>query len=232
MVCCGQVFITPVTFRNRDKWSELPSRLIKSKDITNYIWHLLRLWLSRALHFLDLFCGHKQVWARVVYCALSSSMSMGKDANIRKTLMLFSTTWQEGSRGFLFSNNNVEAAQNRSDGLWIPLYTIPLELMVGFMLVKFIKPSYKWQKVIEVTHQKPPHVEVKGCVQYFSKIHSFKMIMALRGHCVFRILFCSLRHTSPCTAWEGLCQEINSFHEWNSVKFKSVYTNCWLDFKR
>lgn len=30
-------------------------------------------------------------------------MSMSKVANIRQTLMLFSTTWPQGSRGFSFS---------------------------------------------------------------------------------------------------------------------------------
>lgn len=43
---------------------------------------------------------------------------MSKVANIRQTLMLFSTTWLEGSKGFsffFFPNNNMEAAQSR---LW------------------------------------------------------------------------------------------------------------------
>lgn len=50
-------------------------------------------------------------------------------------------------------------------------------------------------------------VEFKGSAQCC--IHSFKTIMALRGHGVFGI-FCSLRHTSPCTVWERWRPEINS----------------------
>lgn len=46
-------------------------------------------------------------------------MSMSKVSNKRHTLMVFSTKWLEGSRGFFFilsnNNNNVETAQNRSD---------------------------------------------------------------------------------------------------------------------
>lgn len=74
-----------------------------------------------------------------------SGMSTRKAANFRQTLMPFTTTWTEGFRFFFSSNNNVEAAQNRNDGLWIPLNRIPLEkiIMVAFMLVAFISPSYK-----------------------------------------------------------------------------------------
>ena len=61
-------------------------------------------------------------------------MSMSKVSNKRQTLMLFSTKWLEGSRGFFFflsNNNNVETAQNRSDFL-TPLNRKPLQINGGF----------------------------------------------------------------------------------------------------
>lgn len=40
--------------------------------------------------------------ASSVLCTLSSSMSVSEDADARQVLMLFSTTWLQGSRGFSF----------------------------------------------------------------------------------------------------------------------------------
>lgn len=73
------------------------------------------MWLGRAL-----------LWPQTgmsmssVLCTLNSSMSMSKVANIRQTLMLFSTTWLEGSRGFSFFFPTTIWRQHKVDydGLW------------------------------------------------------------------------------------------------------------------
>lgn len=56
-------------------------------------------------------------------------MSMSKVANKRQTLMLFSTTWLEGSKGFSFSDTMMRRQQKiGNNGLWTPLNRIPLEI--------------------------------------------------------------------------------------------------------
>lgn len=64
-----------------------------------------------------------------MYCALEAVVCL-RVANIRQKLMLFSTTWLEGSRGFSFFSPTTTRRQHRIDyeGLWTLLNRIPFDI--------------------------------------------------------------------------------------------------------